>query len=94
MSPILKKILGVALDITRETASTLVPGAGIAISGVTKLFDKDDTNNAGAISEIEDGIITAVQNLKPSEISNAVLLAEGIKELKDGFDKVKRGLKH
>lgn len=94
MNPILRKVLGVALDIARDTATQMVPGAGIAISGISKLFDKDDTNNAGALVEIEEGVITAIQGLKPSDVSNAILVAEGLKELKEAFDKIRKGLKH
>lgn len=93
MNKILKKILLTAKDIALETATESIPGAAIAIGGVTKLFDKDDSNNASAISEIEDGIITAIQNLAPSEVSNATLVAEGLKGLKEDFDKIKRGLR-
>jgi hypothetical protein len=93
MNAILRKILGAAKDIALQTATEAVPGAGIAISGATKLFDKDNSNNAEGLSEIESGVISAVRGLDPSHVSNATLVAEGVTELEDGFRKVRAGLK-
>lgn len=93
MNKILKKILLTAKDVGIETAASLVPGSSILISGITRLLDKDDTNNSGALAEIENGLITALQSLKPGEINDALLLAEGLKELEEGFKKVRMAVK-
>lgn len=90
---ILKNILLNAKDIAIETATSSIPGAATVISGVTRLVDHDDTNNSGAVAEIGEGVITAVTSLKGEQVVDAGLLAQGIAELKSGFEKVRRAIK-
>jgi hypothetical protein len=93
MNSILKKILITIGQAAEDTVSNTVPGAGTIIKGVTKLIDKDHTNNAEAIDELEQGLLTAIQSLSPAQVSNASLVLQGVTELKSGFDKIKQGLK-
>lgn len=93
MNKILKKFLETARDVAIETATQSLPGAGIAIGGVTKLFDKDNSNNSAAIVEIESGVIEAIQSLDSSALRDSALVAQGLADLKKGFDELKRGLK-
>lgn len=93
MNKILKKILLTAKDISVETASQALPGAAVAINGVTQLFDKNNSNNATALLEIENGIIAAVKSLDATKVADAMLIATGLQEIQDGFSKVRAGLK-
>lgn len=93
MNLVLKRILEAAKETALDTASKTIPGAGPIISGVTRLLDHNDSNNAGAIEELEDGLITAVTSLDPAHVSNATLLAEAVTELRSAFSKLKTALK-
>lgn len=93
MNRILKNILTTARDLALESATKTIPGASVVISGVTKLVDHDHTNNGGAITEIGNGVVTAIESLKGEDVVDEVLVAQGVMEVKGGLDKIKRGLR-
>lgn len=75
-----------------DTLSGMVPGSGLVIKGVTALVDKDHENNIEAIDNLENGLLTAIGSLAPSQVSNASLIAAGVADLRAGFMKIKQGL--
>jgi 6,7-dimethyl-8-ribityllumazine synthase len=92
MNKILKQVLMTAKDIALDTATHAVPGAGVVISGVTKMFDKDKTNNTDGLMEIESGVIASINAIKQTDMIDPAMVAEGIKELQSGFDKIRKGI--
>lgn len=92
MNKILKAFLETAGTIAKDAASQAIPGAGILIGGVTKLVDKNHDNNAEAIGELEQGLVTALGSIDTSLIKDPMALTLAVTELQDAFAKVKTAL--
>lgn len=93
MNNTFKNILKALGKSALEEVSGMLPGAGIVIEGITKLFDKNNDNNRVGVEQLKDGIIEAVKSLSPDKVDNAVLVAEGVAELESAFNKIIKGLK-
>lgn len=93
MNHLFKNILVTLGKSALAEVGTLVPGANLAIDGITKLFDKNNDNNREGLEGIEMGILQAIRSLSPDKVDNATLVAEGLTELEAGFAKVRQGLK-
>lgn len=93
MNKILKSVLLTAKDIALESASTVIPGAGVVISGVQKLVDHDNSNNGEAVTEIGEGVIVAVNSLRPDQIIDAAKVTLGVMHIKQGIAELKQGIK-
>lgn len=93
MNNILKQILLVAKDVATESVGRVIPGSQLVVSGIQKLLDKEDENNSSAINELEMGVLSVLNDLKPELIRDDVAFAEGIVELEKAFKKVKNSIK-
>ena len=93
MNRIIRNILLTAKDIAIQSTMQVVPGSALVISGVQKLLDKDDHNNAGAIEELGVGVIAAIESIKGEDVADEVMIASGVVDIKLGFAKIQKGLK-
>jgi hypothetical protein len=85
--------IGGAVTGAMSTANTEVPGAQTLISGIGKLLDHEDDNNAQGVDEIQRGLVDALSAIDPTKIDDAVEFADALKALQLDLQRAKRALK-
>lgn len=93
MNSHLKDVLKILQVVGETTAAQALPGGGLIVSAAHKLLDKDNGNNWEGVTDLENGLITALNSLKESEVIDPLLMAKGIEDAKLAFDEIKRALK-
>ena len=90
----MNNVLKAVLEIGREVAAHTVPGGKLISEGVEAIIRKDDGKPAdGAVLDVAEGAIKAIEAFKGADIADEVKFRAGIATMEAGFALVKSSLR-